>query len=142
MTNGFLVSVPHERLHGTISILEQRPELPTNVQSAGSLRHNAAHRLLHVYRTTCTATAWGPLALQVCLAQQARNGSPSEIASITATWKEAWECQNRAQNAIGSGKRTMQSTCTIWLPWTEPALGTHADHPKFAVLTFPVCLET
>ena len=31
MTNGFLVSVPHERLHGTISILKQRPELPTNV---------------------------------------------------------------------------------------------------------------
>ena len=31
MTNGFLVPVPHERLHGTISILEQRPELPTNV---------------------------------------------------------------------------------------------------------------
>ena len=26
MTNGFLVSVPHEGLHGAISILEQRPE--------------------------------------------------------------------------------------------------------------------
>ena len=31
MTNGFLVSVPHEGLHGAISILEQRPELPTNM---------------------------------------------------------------------------------------------------------------
>ena len=32
MTNSFLDSVPHEGLHGTISILEQRPELPTNVR--------------------------------------------------------------------------------------------------------------
>ena len=31
MTNGFLVLVPHERLHGTISTLKQRPEPPTNV---------------------------------------------------------------------------------------------------------------
>ena len=25
---------------------------------------------------------------------------------------------------------TMQSMCTAWLPWTEPASGTHADHPR------------
>ena len=106
MTNGFLVSVPHERLHGTISILKQRPELPRErergplarlfpteadecAQSAGSQRRNAAHRLLHAYRTTCTsATAGGSLALQACLAQQAGNGSPSETASMTSTWRE------------------------------------------------------
>ena len=101
MTNGFLVSVPHERLHGTISILKQRPEHEC-VQSAGSQRRNAAHHLSHVYRTTCTgATAGGSLALQACLAQQAGNRSPSETASMTSTWKEAWESENMAQNAIG-----------------------------------------
>ena len=64
MTNGFLVSVPHEGLHGAISILEQRPETADEyVQSVGSQRRSAAHRLLHVYRTMCTgATAGGSLA--------------------------------------------------------------------------------
>ena len=38
MTNGFLVSVPHERLHGTISILKQRPELPTNVRKVRAVK--------------------------------------------------------------------------------------------------------
>ena len=74
------------------------------VQSLGSQRCNAAHRLLHVYRTTCTsANAGGPLALLACLVQQASNGSPSGIASPTATWKEAWGRPDTAQNAIGPG---------------------------------------
>ena len=38
MTNGFLVSVPHEGLHGAISILEQRPELPTNMCKAWAVK--------------------------------------------------------------------------------------------------------
>ena len=38
MTNGFLVPVPRERLHGTISILEQRPELPTNVRKVRAVK--------------------------------------------------------------------------------------------------------
>ena len=38
MTNGFLVLVPHERLHGAISILEQRPELPTNVRKMRAVK--------------------------------------------------------------------------------------------------------
>ena len=38
MTNGFLVSVPHEGLHGAISILEQRPELPTNMCKAWAVQ--------------------------------------------------------------------------------------------------------
>ena len=38
MTNGFLVSVPHERLHGFISILKQRPELPTNVRKVRAVK--------------------------------------------------------------------------------------------------------
>ena len=38
MTHGFLVPVPHERLHGTISILEQRPELPTNVHKVRAVK--------------------------------------------------------------------------------------------------------
>ena len=88
----------------------------------------------------CTgATAGGSLAWQACLAQQARNGSPSEIASTTAFWKEAWGCQNTAQNPTGLGERTMQSMCTAWLPWTEPASGTHADHPRLCGAA-PPCL--
>ena len=38
MTNGFLVPVPHERMNGTISILEQRPELPTNVRKVRAVK--------------------------------------------------------------------------------------------------------
>ena len=38
MTNGFLVPVPHEGLHGAISILEQRPELPTNMCKAWAVK--------------------------------------------------------------------------------------------------------
>ena len=38
MTNGSLVSVPHEGLHGAISILEQRPELPTNMCKAWAVK--------------------------------------------------------------------------------------------------------
>ena len=38
MTNGFLVPVPFELLHGTISILEQRPELPTNVRKVRAVK--------------------------------------------------------------------------------------------------------
>ena len=38
MTNGFLVSVPHEGLHGAISILKQRPELPTNMCKAWAVK--------------------------------------------------------------------------------------------------------
>ena len=89
MTNGFLVPVPHERLHGTISILEQRPELPTNVRKVRAVKDLIP---LIAYRM-CTARgapAQLPgdyLASQACLAQQARSGSPSEIASMTATWK-------------------------------------------------------
>ena len=110
------------------------------VQSVGSQRRSAAHRLLHVYRTMCTgATAGGSLAWQACLAQQARNGSPFEIASTTAFWKEAWECQNTAQNPTGLGEGTMQSMCTAWLPWTEQASGTHADHPRLCGAA-PPCL--
>jgi len=38
MTNGFLISVPHEGLHGAISILEQGPELPTNTCKAWAVK--------------------------------------------------------------------------------------------------------
>ena len=38
MTNGFLVPVPHEPLHGTISILEQQPELPTNMRKVRAVK--------------------------------------------------------------------------------------------------------
>ena len=97
MTNGFLVLVPHERLHGTISILKQRPELPMNVCKVQAVKDVMP---LIAYRTTCTgATAGESLALQACLAQQAGNGSPSESASMTSTWKEAWEFKNIAEHA-------------------------------------------
>ena len=111
MTNGFLVPVPHERLHGTISILEQRPKLPTNVRKVRAVKDIMAliaYRMRTAQRApaqlpgdqlqstsqseaTCrsfTAKSrisqyWLPvdyksteihrLALQACLAQQARN---------------------------------------------------------------------
>ena len=49
MTNGFLFSVPHERLHGTISILKQRPGLPTNVCKVRAVKDIM---LLIAYRRT------------------------------------------------------------------------------------------
>ena len=49
---------------------------------------------------------------------------------MTSTWKEAWESENMAQNAIGLDERTMQNMCTTWPPWMELSLGIHADHPK------------
>ena len=95
MTNGFLISVPHEGLHGAISILEQRPELPTNVRNVGSQRHNAARCLLHLYHAMCTgATAGGPLASLPC--STGKECKRSEIASTIAPWKEVWGCQNTA----------------------------------------------
>lgn len=83
------------------------------MQSAGSQRCDAAHAsLLHVYHTPCTsANAGETLALQVCLAQQARNPA---IASIAATWKEVWGCRDTAENAIGPGEKITQRTCTTW----------------------------
>ena len=36
MANSFLVLVPHKTLHGTISILIQRPKLATNVGKMGA----------------------------------------------------------------------------------------------------------
>ena len=41
MKYGFLVSVPHARLHGTISILKQRPKLPTNVYKVRAVKNFA-----------------------------------------------------------------------------------------------------
>ena len=38
MTDGFLVLMPHDQLHSTISILNQRPELPTNVCKVGAVK--------------------------------------------------------------------------------------------------------
>ena len=39
MANSFLVLVPHRTLHGTISILIQRPELATNVGKMGAVKN-------------------------------------------------------------------------------------------------------
>ena len=39
MANSFLVLVPHETLHGTISILIQRPKLATNVGKMGAVKN-------------------------------------------------------------------------------------------------------
>ena len=44
MADSFLVFVPHKTLHGTISILIQRPKLATNVgKIGGSQKQNAFH---------------------------------------------------------------------------------------------------
>ena len=87
MANGFLVLMPYERLHATISILKQRPELPTNVCKVRAVKDVM---LLSAYRMCIAQRAAGPLALQACHVPQAKNGSPTGIASIIATWKEAW----------------------------------------------------
>ena len=39
MANSFLVLVPHKTLHGTISILIQRPKLATNVGKMGAVKN-------------------------------------------------------------------------------------------------------
>ena len=39
MVNSFLVLVPHKTLHGTISILIQRPKLATNVGKMGAVKN-------------------------------------------------------------------------------------------------------
>ena len=46
---------------------------------------------------------------------------------MTSTWKEAWEFENTAENAIGLDERTMQNMCTTWPPWMELSLGMHAE---------------
>ena len=39
MADSFLVLVPHKTLHGTISILIQRPKLATNVGKMGAVKN-------------------------------------------------------------------------------------------------------
>ena len=39
MANSFLVLVPHKTLHGTISILVQRPKLATNAGKMGAVKN-------------------------------------------------------------------------------------------------------
>ena len=39
MADSFLVLVPHKTLHGTISILIQRPKLATNVRKMGAVKN-------------------------------------------------------------------------------------------------------
>ena len=76
MTNGFLVSVPHERLHGTISILEQRAGLLTNVckvQAVKDIMPLIAHRM--------------------CIAQRAMAQLPGDY----------WPCKPALLNRQGMG---------------------------------------
>ena len=46
MADSFLVLVPHKTLHGTISILIQRPELATNVGKTGAVKNKLPFRTL------------------------------------------------------------------------------------------------
>ena len=39
MADSFLILVPHKTLHGTISILIQRPKLATNVGKMGAVKN-------------------------------------------------------------------------------------------------------
>ena len=76
MTNGFLVSVPHERLHGTISILKQRPELLTNV-----CKVRAVKELMPL------------IAYRMCIAQRAPTQLPGDH----------WPCKPALLNRQGTG---------------------------------------
>ena len=47
MADSFLVLVPHKTLHGTISILIQRPKLATNVGKMGAVKSRNVQACSH-----------------------------------------------------------------------------------------------
>ena len=96
MANSFLVLVPHKTLHGTISILIQRPKLATNVGiKGGSQKQNAVHPPMPWSRTKCSGgDAGGRQVLQAYPVPPARHETPCGIASAAVPWKWALEAQS------------------------------------------------
>ena len=130
MANSFLVLVPHKTLHGTISILIQRPKLATNVDKMGAVKNKMP------FIPQCPGPAQSAAAEMPGdgrfskPAPPARHETPCGIASATVPWKWAVEAQSKAQFSADWDAETMQSMCRALPFLRELFLGTHADHPK------------
>ena len=132
MTNGFLVSVPHEGLHGAISILEQRPELPTNMCKAWAVKDVVPLIAYCMCIAQCAPAQlpgdhWPD---KPALLNRQGMGAHSEIASTTAFWKEAWECQNTAQNPTGLGEGNHAKYVHSLAPLDGASLGDTCRPPQ------------
>ena len=135
MTNGFLVPVPHEQLHGTISLLEQRPELPTSVckvRAVKDIMPLIAYRMCIAQHAPAQLPGHHWPCKPALLNRQAMGAHP-KLHHQPQPGNRHGDVKIRLKTQLAWAKeffQTMQSMCAIWLPWTEPALGTYADHAK------------
>ena len=144
MTNGFLVSVPHEGLHGAISIPEQGPELPTNMCKAWAVKDVMPLIAYCMCIAECAPAQlpgdhWpGKPALlnrqgmgaHPKLHQQPHSGKRHGDVKIRLKTQPAWAkkpCKVRAQLGSLGGSQPRGHMQTI---------------PDFAVLPLHVCLKT
>ena len=98
MTKDFLVPVPHQRLHGTISILEQRPDLPTNVRKVRAVKD-----------------IMPLIAYRMCTAQRAPAQLPAAgdhwPCSTGKEWESIRNCINNRNLEIDMGMSRYGSKC-------------------------------
>ena len=131
MADSFLVLVPHKTLHGTISILIQRPKLATNVGKMGAVKTKCLSSPMPRSRTKCSGGDAGDGRFsKPTLFHSQGHETPCGIASAAVPWKWALEAQSKAQFSADWDAETMQNMCRVLPFWRELFLGTHADHPK------------
>ena len=141
MANSFLVLVPHKTLRGTISILI-RPKLATNVGKMRAVKNKMPFipqcpGSAQVQRRRCRGTAG--LGKPTLFHRQGMRPH-AELHSAAVPWKWALEAQSKAQFSADWDAETMQICAELCL-FEGVFLGTHADHPSPAELTFHVRLE-
>ena len=130
MADSFLVLVPHKTLHGTISILIQRPKLATNVGKMGAVKNKMP------LIPQCPGPAQSAAAEMPGDGRFSkptlfhRQGMRPHAELHQQPWKWALEAQSKAQFSADWDAETMQSMCRVLPFWRELFLGTHADHPK------------
>ena len=132
MADSFLVLVPHKTLHGTISILIQRPKLATNVGKMGAVKNKMP------FIPQCPGPAQSAAAempgdgrfSKPTLFHRQGMRPHAELHQQPYPGNGHWKLKVRHSSSADWDAETMQSMCRVLPFWRELFLGTHADHPK------------